>query len=614
VPRIAAENNSYLPGQERLLLQALVGGTIWLLLSAAVAGLLARFLPGLPLYSSVLVPVLTTVFLGVPFLYLLGRRLFNPSRPERKAAETSLEVEQRRLFSLLDELPAIVYLKGSDYSIRFANHHFRTRFGDPNGQLCYQRIHRRETPCEFCSTESVLQNRQPIEREQVYPDGAIYQLYDIPFRDANDAELVLQLGIDVTRRKQVEAELERTNQELLALSQAERTQRLFAEGLAQAALALNSSLDLDEVLDAILERTQQVIPCHGAALMLCQGTHISLARHRGIEGTPQVEALLKPGLPLDDLPVLKAACRDRKLMLIADVRLAPRWRSISGLEWVRSFAAVPLTQENHVVGLIALLSDQVDFFSQPSIDQLQVFAAHAELAFQNARLYEEMRASRQELQALSRRLVGVQEEERRSIARELHDEAGQALTLLRVELEVLERKVDDPQQVILGTTQLKQIVEEIMQNLHRLAVNLRPASLDQLGLAAALHQHGASVSAAHHVEVQVEALNLDDRLPADLEVTLYRIVQESLNNVVRHAGARHADVILERRDGRVIAVIEDDGYGFDPEAVRQTDRLGLLGMRERAEALGGTLIVDSAPGSGTTVRVEVPVGHTSPDR
>ena len=225
-----------------------------------------------------------------------------------------------------------------------------------------------------------------------------------------------------------------------------------------------------------------------------------------------------------------------------------------------------------------------------------------------------MRASREQLQALSRRLVEVQEEERRSIARELHDEVGQALTTLRVELEVLERKIGDPPQVVLGTTQLKQIVEQVMQNLHRLAVDLRPASLDQLGLAAAVRQHGASVRAAQGIEVQVETLNWDGRLPAELEVTLYRIVQESLNTVVRPAREGHADVILERRDSSVIAVIEDDGQGFDPAAVRERDRLGLLGMRERAEALGGTLLVESAPGSGTTVRVEVPFGHTSPDR
>jgi signal transduction histidine kinase len=596
------------------LLYVLPGGAIWLLLSAAVAALLARFLSGPPLYFMVLLPILTTAFLSVPVLYILGRRLFRRSVSERRLAEASLEAEQRRLFSLLDELPAIVYLRASDYSIRFANRQFRTRFGDPSGQLCYRMIHGRETPCDACHAQPVLREGQPVESERVYPDGAVYQLYDYPFLDVDGTELVLQLGIDVTPRKQIEAELEHTNQELRALSRAERTQRLFAEGLAQAALALNSSLDLEEVLDAILERTQQVIPCHAAALMLCHETQISLARHRGIEGSPQVEGLLKLGLPLDDLPVLKAACRDRRVTLIADVRLAPAWRPISGLEWVRSFAAAPLSQGSRVVGLIALFSDQVGFFSQPSIDRLQVFAAHAELAFQNARLYDEMRASREQLQALSRRLVGVQEEERRSIARELHDEVGQTLTSLRVELEVLERRANDPQQVVVGTSQLKQIVEDVMQNLHRLAVNLRPASLDHLGLAAALRQHGASVSAVHHTDVQIETVNWDGRLPAELEVALYRIVQEALNNVVRHARASHADVILERRDGRVIAVIEDDGHGFDPEAAGQVDRLGLLGMRERAEALGGTLLVDSAPGSGTIVRVEVPFGYTDPDR
>jgi len=323
---------------------------------------------------------------------------------------------------------------------------------------------------------------------------------------------------------------------------------------------------------------------------------------------------LRLGLSLESFAALKTTCRDRQAALIADTHLAPEWQTVSGLAWLRSFAAVPLSPGDQMVGLIALFSDQVDFFSQASIDRLQVFAAHAELAFHNAWLFEEMRAGREQLQALSRRLVEVQESERRSIARELHDEVGQALTSLRVELGLLERKAIDPQQVVLGVTQLKQILEGVMENLHRLAVNLRPASLDHLGLEAALRQHGASVSASHPLAVQIEAINWEGRLPTEVEVALYRIVQEAINNVVRHAQASHADVILERRDGHVIAIVEDDGLGFDPAAAGQTDRLGLVGMRERAEALGGTFIVESAPGNGTTVCVEVPLGHPDPDR
>jgi signal transduction histidine kinase len=122
------------------------------------------------------------------------------------------------------------------------------------------------------------------------------------------------------------------------------------------------------------------------------------------------------------------------------------------------------------------------------------------------------------------------------------------------------------------------------------------------------------LDATHPLAVQIEAPHWVGRLQPQTEVALYRIVQEALNNVVQHAHASHADVILAQRNGNVIAIVEDNGQGFDPQAVGKQDRLGLLGIRERAEALGGALLVESAPGSGTTIRVEVPSGDSNPDR
>jgi signal transduction histidine kinase len=273
-----------------------------------------------------------------------------------------------------------------------------------------------------------------------------------------------------------------------------------------------------------------------------------------------------------------------------------------------------LAQEDQIVGLIALLSDQVNYFSQESVDRLHVFATHAELVLRNVRLFEEMRESRRQLQALSRRLVQVQENERRHVARELHDEVGQALTSLRVELGLLERQADAPPAIRRGMVQLKATIEQVMENLHRLAIDLRPASLDHLGLEAALRQHCARTGVTHNLSVQIEAPHWEGRLSPEIEVALYRIVQEALNNVVQHARASHADVILGKQDGHVIAIVEDNGQGFDPQATGKPDRLGLLGMHERAEALGGTLLVESAPGSGTTIRVEVPSDDSDPDR
>jgi len=145
------------------------------------------------------------------------------------------------------------------------------------------------------------------------------------------------------------------------------------------------------------------------------------------------------------------------------------------------------------------------------------------------------------------------------------------------------------------------------EGLHRLASDLRPAALDHVGLIPALGQLAAKFSGMGKPVVRLETLGFDGmRLSPDLDIVLYRIAQEALSNVLRHSGAREVSVVLERRDKGIILVIEDDGRGFDVAAANRSSRLGLPGIRERAEMLGGTFLVDSSPGSGTTLVVEIP--------
>jgi signal transduction histidine kinase len=236
------------------------------------------------------------------------------------------------------------------------------------------------------------------------------------------------------------------------------------------------------------------------------------------------------------------------------------------------------------------------------------------VALNTARLNAQVQEDRQQLQDLSRRLVEAQESERRSIAQELHDEAGQSLTSLMVGLSLLEREIECSERALGRITDLKQTAHEVMEGLHELAVNLRPASLDRVGLIPTLRQQAESFGRQHGVDVQFAVLGMEDeRLPPQVETALYRVVQEALTNVARHAQASHVGVVLERRDDRVLAIIEDDGIGFDPDEVVRRDRLGLFGMRERAEMLGGNLTIESSPGIGTTVFVEVPCASAHTD-
>ncbi|HEX9117130.1 MAG TPA: PAS domain-containing sensor histidine kinase [Anaerolineae bacterium] len=218
-----------------------------------------------------------------------------------------------------------------------------------------------------------------------------------------------------------------------------------------------------------------------------------------------------------------------------------------------------------------------------------------------------LQASSAQLKALSRKLVEALEEERRTIGRNLHDEAGQGLTALQLQLKALELDPQATPDMVDRIHSIKQIVEGIQQGLHALAANLRPAALDRIGLVAALGQYAESFGQQSGLQLSFAARDMGEiRLSSDAETALYRIAQEALTNIARHAQATAAGVILQAGGGSVLLIIDDNGVGFDTEAALRIDALGLAGMRERAEGLGGSVTIESIAGSGTTVYVSLP--------
>lgn len=201
-------------------------------------------------------------------------------------------------------------------------------------------------------------------------------------------------------------------------------------------------------------------------------------------------------------------------------------------------------------------------------------------------------------------LIDAQEEERRRIARDLHDDVGQSLTSLMVGLKVLEQ-LDDSVEEHIKRQELRQIAAETLESVRLLSRQLRPSILDDLGLSSALERYAAEF-AAHYPQLSVDIhCNLVQRLPRPIETSLYRIVQEAMTNAARHSSATTLSVLLTQRNGRVQAIIEDDGHGFDPAHIRRTrNSVGLHSMEERAELLGGTLTIESGK-NGTTIFVEV---------
>jgi signal transduction histidine kinase len=219
--------------------------------------------------------------------------------------------------------------------------------------------------------------------------------------------------------------------------------------------------------------------------------------------------------------------------------------------------------------------------------------------------YRALVHSRQELEALSTRLVEAQEAERRSISRELHDEVGQTLGALLVDLGQLSKLVSPDDRLVQGQiTRIKSAAETAVKSIRDIALLLRPPMLDDLGLIPALEWQGREVSRRSSMEVEVHSEGVSEQLPDELKVCVYRLVQEALNNAATHAEAKNAKVSVAQNAEKISMEIVDDGHGFDPGRMRG---MGILGMEERVRRLGGSLSIQSAPGKGTAVRAELPV-------
>jgi signal transduction histidine kinase len=286
-------------------------------------------------------------------------------------------------------------------------------------------------------------------------------------------------------------------------------------------------------------------------------------------------------------------------------------------------ACVPLKSKNRVLGVMSVAGADTNsmwIFTQDSQDMLTAIGRQIGVAVENASLYEELRQTEMLRRQLMERGIDLQEEERKRIARELHDQTSQRLTSVLMTLGILgESESLEEVQAYVGD--LRDAVAQTLEEVHDLGLELRPRLLDDLGLLAALRHYLGEFRDRCHMPVDMQVVGMgDERLPPRVETALYRVAQQALVNVARHAQAHSVGVLLECRDTSVVLIVEDDGIGFDVGQVMgshvQEGNLGLYGMRERASLLGGTFTVESTPGVGTSIFAEIPLQRkeTSDDK
>jgi signal transduction histidine kinase len=364
------------------------------------------------------------------------------------------------------------------------------------------------------------------------------------------------------------------------------------ETLHEIARTLAEETEIDRLLELICRRLRGVVDARLAVILLPVGNDLLRIAAADGEGgnSSQLVGDLVPRAGSKAGRVL-----ERRQSTRVDSMLDDPEEEVRRLG-VRSGIFVPLIARGRAIGVVAVHDKLVGEarFTDSDLRLAEILAARASVAVDLSE-----RVARDTV----RRVLAAQEQERRRLALELHDETGQALTSILLGLKSI-RAAPDPAAAERAESELRELVVGALENVRDLAVELRPASLDDFGLAAALERLAATLRERSGIDVAVE-VNLDARLTDDAETAVYRFVQEALTNVVKHAEATQVSVVVGRREGGVSAVVEDDGRGFDSAEVRH-DALGLVGMRERLALLGGTLAIESRAGHGTALNAFVP--------
>ncbi len=405
---------------------------------------------------------------------------------------------------------------------------------------------------------------------------------------------------DITGRKMQERE-----QALLLWEQ---------EALSQIDRRLIGVVDLGRILDSILGHLVNLTKAHWAGVLMRDGQS-GRFRWRSMVGASGP----MPTAPVMLVPQLQAVLGSNEPFVLQEISTPLEDRMIrlagGGEEHVISSVWIPLKGEEEVRGLLAVGFRQAHDFSTRELRLLVSLAEKMSIAATNASLYDDLLARERDLEVLSGLRVNAQEEERRRIAREIHDGLGQILTAIKFNVEILEDSIslneDDRRRI----ADVKTLLDNVMKEAREISYNLMPSVLDDFGLAPALQLLAERFGAQMGVRVTFVAQGMSERLSGPIEIALYRIVQEALTNAVRHGEATLVAIQAFRSGGKVRLTIEDNGKGMDMDhamARRLVDSgIGLASMRERVTSFRGDLDIESSPGNGTLITVHIPVQPAS---
>ena len=516
------------------------------------------------------------------------------------------------LQEILDAVEDDLLVVDPQYRVRFANaailHKFRDTPRSPLGKYCYQVFQNRNSPCQEplwdCPLQRVLEDNRVITAiHPVQQPGfsSYIKITAYPLKDKHGkSRAIVELRRDVTAERELEVQILRRHHQLLALN--------------QISSAVSGLYDLDKVLNTALDNVLQLVNSDiGGILLLDEESRaLSYRVHRGlssdyVKGTRIVlgESIAGEVVETGEAIVLDDISRDRRITR----------PDLVHAEGLKGFVSIPLKSKDKVMGVMNIASHIANRFAVDDVSLLKSIGDYLGTAIEQASLYESLTRAGDRYRTLLQHALTAQEQERKRIARELHDETSQAITSLTLSL-----------QAIMTIAEMKGIGdEEFMEKVRtthsfavhaghevvRLMKELRPSLLDELGMPAAIHRYAKDTLQNQGIKLSADFKGTDDRFPPEVEVTLFRVAQGLIGNVLEHSEAKNAAVRL-RCDGHECTLyIEDDGKGFDVKNLTRIDPsgrgAGLFTIKERVSLVGGHCHIDSRPGQGTRVTVKVPL-------
>jgi len=532
--------------------------------------------------------------------------------PQRATENSSFEVS---LQEVMDSIEDQLFVVDSRYYVKFMNSSMRHRLPANTelavGKHCYEVFEGRDRPCNAplweCPLDKVIQSGSPTTIIHPSPTAGTdvsanryikFTMY--PLRDHyGSITAAAESRKDVTAERELETETLRRHHQLRALSHISSA----VSGLQHLDDILNVALDtvleiVNGTIGGILlldERTQRLYyrVQRGLSAKYIEGMQLSLGE--GIAGK-----VAQTGEPI----LLKDISKDAR---------TARFDLVSA-EGLKGFISVPLRAKNKVVGVINIASHMPGQFATEDMYLLDLIGYQLGTAIEQARLYEWLYNATESYQRLLQHVLTAQEEERKRIARELHDETSQMLTGLALNLQAIMdmAEMDDIKDARMkeGLKKAHSLAVQTSIEITKLINDLRPTLLDTFGLVPAIQRYVETWLQPRGIGVSLKTHG-GERLPPEIEVVLFRIAQEAINNVMRHSEAKNVLIDLECDAQKCILRIEDDGKGFDVQEITRVDKtgrgVGLFSMKERLTLVGGTCSVQSQPGKGTKIISEVPL-------